>query len=536
MVRRAALLGTAALALGATPALAAPSAANWLDATVGHRDKLPAGFEDRLDDTLADGTLGVIVSTTGRGPVVKALASTKTTFAHWYDTVDGFYAHVTPMQLAALLASPTVEHVAPDYRMTFALSVSTPDAHARQTATQPGLYSLDMAAGPFGTLNAAWPTLNADQATGKGVTAAVVDSGIDGTARDFGGWDCVSQAYQPCESRIKEKVTLDQLQLVKITPAPPSAEPTGEPTTDLASGHGTHVAGIIAGNGRAARETSLIQDDLDLYGGDGRQIGMAPQASLVSVKAGDSQYAGLYLFGLDWVNQHASQYGIRVVNNSTGCSGGCDYDPAGLEDELLRGLYGQGIVTTFAAGNDAGGPDGASLSGSAQSPWVLGVANYDAHTHRLAASSSRGVAGALTPDPATWTPQSEPAAGHRRPDIAAPGENVWSVRNLTGGTSALAPRQSTGDVIGGTGCCIRDYAVMSGTSMATPHVTGAAVLLFSACPSASALDVMRALMASAGSSIQATDGSRPAEAYEVGYGRLDVTAAVSWLQGRLGSC
>ena len=76
----------------------------------------------------------------------------------------------------------------------------------------------------------------------------------------------------------------------------------------------------------------------------------------------------------------------------------------------------------FAAGNDGGTEDGAAFSGNSQSPYVLSVANYDAATHVLNSTSSRGLSGEALPDPATWTPESEPVDGLRRPDIAAPGD------------------------------------------------------------------------------------------------------------------
>ena len=172
-------------------------------------------------------------------------------------------------------------------------------------------------------------------------------------------------------------------------------------------------------------------------------------------------------------------------------------------------MYDAGIVVTFAVGNDGGGSNGTAFSGYAQSPYVLGVASYDDTNKRLASTSSRGSDNTL-PDPATWTPESEPASGERRPDVAAPGVNIWAARTLTGGAASLVPRQNTGDVTGGAGCCIREYAAMGGTSMATPHVSGAAALAFSACPTAKPLDVMRAIMATAQPDVLKSTGSATA--------------------------
>jgi len=409
-----------------------------------------------------------------------------------------------------------------------------------RTASRPeGLWAFDAKAGAYGALASVDPYLDAGGATGKGVTVAVVDSGVDRTHADFSGWNCTPQPYTQCESRIKESLTISQV----VRGAP---ELGGQlPTSEYASGHGTHVAGTIAGNGRMAREAGGRDAATGAVVGDaGVPIGVAPQASLVSIKNGDTASAGLSSYGLAWLADNAKRLGVRAVNNSWGCLTGCAYAPNSADSLVHKRLYQEGVLVVFAAGNGgAGSTDGAAFSGNSQSPYVLSVANYETATHRIASSSSRGHTQAASPDPATWDPATEddatktPGRSYRRPDIAAPGTDIWAARTLTGGYAAGAPRVDSGDVTDAAAEGTGGYVKMTGTSMAAPHVAGAAALLFSACPQARVLDVMRALMASADpNKLSATNGSRLALPYEEGYGAMDVRAALNWLRANVAAC
>jgi len=517
-----AALVAALVALGAAPgAQAAPKQA-FLSATKGHSAKVPDAFGQRLRYALPDGTLRVMVATGRRTTALERVVRANTTWREWYSaSAPRFLARVSPSQLSTLLSTRGIRFVEPDYPVRYLADTHTQDINARSlNSAGTGVWSFNPAGGDFGALTADAPGLTIDQATGKGTTVAIIDSGIDRTHQDFGRFDCLGAPYQPCDSRIKKTVVADHL-------VGDGADIQDLPTTEAFSGHGTHVAGIIAGNGMYSRDDDA---DAEVYGGDGLVFGVAPQASIVSVKNGDTIWAGLSSFGLQWVLDHHQEQGIRVINNSWGCLSGCEYDPEAAASQLFKELYDAGVLVVFAAGNGAGGPDGAAFSGNAQSPYVIGVANYDHTTHQLSSSSSRGVGTTTLADPATWTPQSEPAEGVRRPDVGAPGELVWSARTLTGGAASLVPRVGTTDALGGGTNGVRPYAQMSGTSMATPHVVGAAALLFSACPQATPLDAMRAIMAGATpGKVLKTDSTTPAEPFETGYGALDVRASLDWL-------
>lgn len=483
-----------------------------------HPEKIPAEFQDRLKYALPDGTIQVMVALNKRDVRIERFVKANTTWLKWYGNSPRFLGRVTRTQMAALIEHDAVAFVEPDYPIENFMSTSSLDVNARSLASKgTGIWSYDAASN---SLTTEIPQITADMATGKGVTVSIVDSGIDKTHRDFGGFNCDPGPYSPCDSRIVRTVNVEHI-------ADIPDEGMSLPTTEAASGHGTHVAGTVAGNAFYTRDTKA---DPARYGADGHNFGVAPQASLISIKNGDTLWAGLSNFALQWTLEHAGQYGIKVSSNSWGCVGGCSFNGSSATAQLLRDLYGAGVVVVFAAGNDAGGPDGVSLSGNSQSPYVLGVAAYDDANAQLASFSSRGKKSDSTLyDPATWTPGNEPANGTRRPDIAAPGVGIWSAASLTGGAASLIPRVWLGDV-DQSGPGTVPYRTMSGTSMATPHVAGAIALLFSSCPGAQQLDVMRAVMAGANNQkIRTTGGGPLAEPYEVGYGGLDVRASLDWL-------
>ncbi|MEV6192878.1 S8 family serine peptidase [Streptomyces sp. NPDC051920] len=273
--------------------------------------------------------------------------------------------------------------------------------------------------------------------TGKGVKVAVLDTGVDVNHPDLAGAIERTASFVP-----------------------------GEAITDL-NGHGTHVAGTVAGSGAAS-------------GGDYK--GVAPDADL---------YVGKVLGGADgsgqdsWVMagmQWAAESGADVVNMSLGDSYPSDgSDPMSQTVDALSAKYGTLFV--IAAGN--AGPESISAPGAAAS--ALTVAATDKQD-QLASFSSTG-----------------PLAhsGGMKPDISAPGVDITAARSqdMTDGGEGL-------------------YRTLSGTSMATPHVVGAAAILAQRHPDWTGAQLKEQLMSTA-KGLDA--GYSP---YEVGTGRVDVAAAV----------
>ncbi|MEV6105839.1 S8 family serine peptidase [Streptomyces sp. NPDC051940] len=240
------------------------------------------------------------------------------------------------------------------------------------------------------------------------------------------------------------------------------------PDTVDRHGHGTHVASTIAGSGAAS---------------DGRNKGVAPQADLLIGKVlGDSGSAptSVVMTGMDW----AAHSGADVVNMSLGASNKTDgTDPISV---LVNQLTADtGTLFVIAAGN--AGPKATTLGTPGVADAALTVGAVD-RQDATASFSSRG-------------PRFRDLAV--KPDIAGPGVGIVAAR--AAGTSMGSPVNA-------------NYTAASGTSMATPHLAGAAAILVQKHPGWSPADIKGVLMSSAKT---VTGG-----AFEVGSGRVDVPAAL----------
>ncbi|WP_157430121.1 S8 family peptidase [Actinomadura oligospora] len=232
-------------------------------------------------------------------------------------------------------------------------------------------------------------------------------------------------------------------------------------------GHGTHVASILAGDGTAA---------------DGARKGVAPDASLLVGKVLDDEgraSESQLIAGMEWAAARA-----KIVNMSLGGDSSDGADP--LSEAVDKLTRAHGTLFVIAAGN--GGATGSVESpGAADSALTVGAVDG---ADRLAGFSSRGPR------------QGRTAA---KPEIVAPGVDIVAAR---------AAGTSRGRIISAR------YTELSGTSMATPHVAGAAALVAQRHPDWAPDRIKAALV---GSAAPATGG----DAFELGAGRLDAAAAVT---------
>ena len=256
-------------------------------------------------------------------------------------------------------------------------------------------------------------------------------------------------------------------------------------------GHGTHLAGIIA-----ARDAAWVGGDRQRR--PERVLGIAPDARLVSVKAGAADGAAdvtQIIAAINWVvaNKDKDGRNIRVLNLSFGTDGVQDHQLDPLSYAVER-VWRAGIVVVVAAGNDGWAAPG--LTNPARNPFVIAV------------GSSQAVNG-KDDVPSDY---SNGAVAGRGVDLAAPGRSIVSVRNE-------GSRSDERNQVGRVG----DTMVRaSGTSQAAAVVSGAAALLLSARPGLNPDQVKHVLMASAVS----PDGD---DVELVGAGYLRVHAALGWM-------
>ena len=302
--------------------------------------------------------------------------------------------------------------------------------------------------------------------SGRGVTVAVLDSGI---AQD-------ADLTRPSNRILTAVNFADQL--------PAGVQDPG--------GHGTHVAGIIAGNGTNS---------------NGEYEGVAPNANLVDVRVLNAQgngSASSVIAGLQWVVAHARDYGVRVVNLSFGAPSITDYehDPIAAAAEIawLRGL------TVIAAAGNAGFNN---VETPGIDPFVITVGGVDDN-------ATANLADDAVP---TWTAWGTPQNSTSKPDVVAPGRRIVSIRDAGSTLDLQLPDHVVTATNGAT------YFRLSGTSMATGVVSGLAALLLEAHPTLTPAQVKAILMGTAAPFGQSTGLTVPNPA--VGRGITDAQASIA---------
>lgn len=198
------------------------------------------------------------------------------------------------------------------------------------------------------------------------------------------------------------------------------------------NGHGTHVAGIIASNG---------------FSSNGKYSGVAPSANILAIKALDESGSGNtsdIVSAIDWVVKTKEQYNTKILNLSLGSPANNSIN----SDPLVRAVEAaikSGLTVIVAAGNS--GPSAKTILSPGNSPNVITVGAVD--DKRTPDTSDDSIA--------NFSSRGPTKEGLRKPDVVAPGVSIMSLSN----------KSSDG------------YITSSGTSMATPLVSGSAALLYS---------------------------------------------------------
>ncbi len=264
---------------------------------------------------------------------------------------------------------------------------------------------------------------------------------------------------------------------------------TGAWFPDDLNGHGSHVAGIMAGDG---------------YASDGAFIGLAPRLQLVDVRVTDDFGRGStsgVVAGLQWVYDHKDVYNIRVVNLSLNSAAAGSYhdNPLNAAAEIL---WFNGIVVVASAGNNGGGNQ---IYAPANDPFLITVG----------AADDRGTATLTDDRVASFSAYGTTSDGFAKPDLVAPGKDIVSL--LSSDDSNLAREHPANKLLTWAG---NAYFRMSGTSVAAPMVAAAAALILETEPYLTPDQVKYRLLATAN---QTWPNYDPTEA---GAGYLDIYAAV----------
>jgi len=348
--------------------------------------------------------------------------------------------------VASLANNPNVEFVAADAALASSMEVS------RETAGLPS------------------PVMPESALKGAGVTIAIVDSGV---------------ALHPEIQTLVASVDF-------VSGLDPTFAPGGSVDPN---GHGTHVAGIMVGDGSHSDE--------------GRLAGVAPEASLVSLRVLDDMGRGsssTMLAALQWVLEHKDQYGIRVLNLSLGhpVYESADVDPL---VQAVDELWDAGVVVVCAAGNS--GRDGhGTVTSPCNSRKVITVG----------ALNDRKTADLTDDTVATYSSRGPTRLDLvAKPDLIAPGNRIVSTRSAGSYLDTLFP----GNRVAGDSSQpdVFEHFELSGTSMAAPFVSGAAALMLEQEPSLNPGTVKARLMLSA-------KKAGVGDPFATGAGLLDIEGAL----------
>ena len=315
--------------------------------------------------------------------------------------------------------------------------------------------------------------LHAQGIKGQGVGIAVLDSGL---------WSH-PDLTQNSQAKNRVPVAYDAIRNLEITAL-----------TDE-SGHGTHIASVIANSAPVSNESPS------------RYQGVAPDASIIPLKAFDvSGKAQLFslLRALQWVADNRVKYDIRILNLSFASKPRWPYwlDPV---NQAIIQLWHQGVTVVASVGNS--GPDPITVGAPANIPYIIGVGAYT---------------DSWTPDNATddyvplFSSQGPTPLGHIKPDLIAPGGHI---EGITPAESQLA--RDHPDFMLDT-----NRIAMTGTSQAAGVVSGAIALMLQISPDLTPDEIKCKLISSAKPGIL-PNGKLAYSPLRQGTGMIDVTRAIS---------
>ena len=481
--RRISLSLVTTIALVGGLAVSRPATASGGPAPVDVRVLRAAGRTSALVHTAPTATLGA---------ALRAARAAGLENGTRYDRIAVFVAYGTTDEFAALAKDPSIEQVEANAK----IELFTSSSH--QATRGQALLDGDVTTPAGATID------------GSGVGVAVVDSGVDGTHPDLADRMGGNVEIVCTSPQFFVVNTLGGFTECRTPKAVVPMEDTDHPS---AGGHGTHVAGIVAGTGEAS---------------NGLYHGAAPGATLYGVSVGSGDRVENGLDGLAWVLENHDQVSppIRVLNGSWGGSY-AKYAPEGTSSYLAtwkmqEALIAEGVTLVWAAGNNGGDGTTPTTSGHCvnPTPGVICVANYDdggtgTRGGVIDSSSSRG----KTDLPETW------------PDVSAPGSGIVSTCRLT----LPVCNAHAGMVLDPPNL----YSSLSGTSMAAPHVAGIVAQMYQVDPTLTPAEVEDVVEDTAyklqwgspyGLLPDATN-TDDTSSFDKGHGLVDALAAVQSLMG-----
>ena len=419
--------------------------------------------------------------------------------------INGLAARIPAAALASLAADPTVKYISPDREVTPTLQFANPTTGAAQAFT------------------AGW--------TGAGIGIAIIDSGVNNHP-DLANATCTGnrvvyrQSFAPADKTV----------------SPPDSFTTAPPDR---FGHGTHVAVIAAGNGKCAPEN---KGQLFFSGGTAgpavRFTGVAQAADIIDLKVLNNEGRGndsAVIAAIDRAIALKAIYNIRVINLSLGRAIRESYAIDPLCQAVER-AWVAGITVVVSAGNlgrtrTVTGSNGSTYQINGYG--TIGSPGNHPFAITVGAMNDRGTAGRADDLITTYTSRG-PTGIDRvvKPDLVAPGNKIFSAFTAGAAVGNRFPGNRTRSGTSFAGSAVGAFIELSGTSMATPMVSGAVALLVHRFGAAVTPDTLKAkLMKSASKTLPSvtvwTDPSNNItytsqyDALTVGAGYLDITAALN---------